>query len=173
MQQLFVRKIGYIIVRFVNIYDITDIIALNLETLPEHYSNSFFIELLMDSPETFLVAEHNKTIVGYIMCRIEYGFSTLKKIKLSRKGHIVSFAVKEEYRNRTIGKTLVEQALIGMKSKKCSEAYLEVRLNNLAAIKLYQSIDFTITATLENYYRDGQNALLMSKNILNDNQEKL
>ena len=59
-----------------------------------------------------------------------------------------------------------------MKSKKCSEAYLEVRVNNLAAINLYQSIDFTITTTLEKYYRDGQNALLMSKDI-NKTQEKL
>ena len=172
MQQAFVSKIGDIIVRLANIYDVDDIISLNLETLPEHYSNSFFIELLMDSPETFLVAEHDKTIIGYIMCRIEYGFSSLKKIKLSRKGHIVSFAVKKEYRNRTVGKTLVKQALIGMKSKKCSEAYLEVRVNNLAAINLYQSIDFTITTTLEKYYRDGQNALLMSKDI-NKTQEKL
>ena len=172
MQQAFVSKIGDIIVRLANIYDVDDIISLNLETLPEHYSNSFFIELLIDSPETFLVAEHDKTIIGYIMCRIEYGFSSLKKIKLSRKGHIVSFAVKKEYRNRTIGKTLVKQALIGMKSKKCSEAYLEVRVNNLAAINLYQSIDFTITTTLEKYYRDGQNALLMSKDI-NKTQEKL
>ncbi len=172
MQQAFVSKIGDIIVRLANIYDVDDIISLNLETLPEHYSNSFFIELLIDSPETFLVAEHDKTIIGYIMCRIEYGFSSLKKIKLSRKGHIVSFAVKKEYRNRTVGKTLVKQALIGMKSKKCSEAYLEVRVNNLAAINLYQSIDFTITTTLEKYYRDGQNALLMSKDI-NKTQEKL
>ncbi len=172
MQQAFVSKIGDIIVRLANIYDVDDIISLNLETLPEHYSNSFFIELLIDSPETFLVAEHDKTIIGYIMCRIEYGFSSLKKIKLSRKGHIVSFAVKKEYRNQTVGKTLVKQALIGMKSKKCSEAYLEVRVNNLAAINLYQSIDFTITTTLEKYYRDGQNALLMSKDI-NKTQEKL
>ena len=172
MQQAFVSKIGDIIVRLANIYDLDDIISLNLETLPEHYSNSFFIELLMDSPETFLVAEHDKTIIGYIMCRIEYGFSSLKKIKLSRKGHIVSFAVKKEYRNRTVGKTLVKQALIGMKLKKCSEAYLEVRVNNLAAINLYQSIDFTITTTLEKYYRDGQNALLMSKDI-NKTQEQL
>ena len=169
MQQAFETKIGDIVVRFAGINDISDVIALNLETLPEHYSNSFFIELLMDSPETFLVAEHNKTIIGYIMCRIEYGFSSLKKIKLSRKGHIVSFAVKEEYRNRSIGKTLVKQALIGMKTKKCSEGYLEVRANNLPAIKLYQDLDFKITTTLENYYRDGKNALLMSRDIVNDN----
>tara|TARA_B100001750_G_C15034373_1_gene363416 strand:- start:44 stop:553 length:510 start_codon:yes stop_codon:yes gene_type:complete len=169
LQQVFGIKIGDIIIRYANINDISSVIELNLETLPEHYSNSFFIELLMDSPETFLVAEQNNTIIGYIMCRIEYGFSSLKKIKLSRKGHIVSFAVKEEYRNRSIGKTLVKQALIGMKSKKCSESYLEVRVNNLAAIKLYQNLDFKIITTLEKYYRDGKDALLMSKDIVNDN----
>ena len=37
--------------------DIAEVISINFKTLPEHYSNSFFMELLLDSPETFIVAE--------------------------------------------------------------------------------------------------------------------
>ena len=102
---------------------------INFKTLPEHYSNYFFEELLQESPETFVVAERegDGKVVGYIMCRVEYGFSNLKKFGLSRKGHVVSVAVFEEDRGKGLGRVLVEEALKGMKSKGCSEAYLEVK----------------------------------------------
>ena len=79
MQHIVSRKIGEINIRFAVPKDISEIISINLKTLPEHYSHSFFIELLIDSPETFLVAELNNKIIGYIMCRTEHGFSTVKK----------------------------------------------------------------------------------------------
>ena len=159
------RKIGEINIRFAVPKDISEIIAINLKTLPEHYSHSFFIELLIDSPETFLVAELNNKIIGYIMCRTEHGFSTVKKMRFAKKGHIVSFAVLDNHRRKGIGKCLLEEAIRGMQSRKCSEAYLEVRTNNNAAIELYKNLGFESSVILNNYYKDGENALLMCKKI--------
>ena len=156
-------------IRFATSRDIAEIISINFKTLPEHYSNSFFMELLLDSPETFVVAENNNKIIGYIMCRIEYGFSVLKKMSLARKGHVVSFAVLEEYRGKGIGKKLVEQSIEGMKIRKCNESYLEVRTDNIPAIKLYESLGFDRIATLNTYYKDGRNAFLMSAKLNRNN----
>ena len=156
-------------IRFATSRDIAEIISINFKTLPEHYSNSFFMELLLDSPETFVVAENNNKIIGYIMCRIEYGFSVIKKMSLARKGHVVSFAVLEEYRGKGIGKKLVEQAIEGMKIKKCNESYLEVRTDNIPAIKLYENLGFNKIATLNTYYKDGRNAFLMSAKLNRNN----
>ena len=156
-------------IRFAASRDIAEIISINFKTLPEHYSNSFFMELLLDSPETFVVAENNNKIIGYIMCRIEYGFSVLKKMSLARKGHVVSFAVLEEYRGKGIGKKLVEQSIEGMKIRKCNESYLEVRTDNIPAIKLYESLGFDRIATLNTYYKDGRNAFLMSAKLNRNN----
>ena len=157
-------------IRFATSRDIAEIISINFKTLPEHYSNSFFMELLLDSPETFVVAENNNNkIIGYIMCRIEYGFSVLKKMSLARKGHVVSFAVLEEYRGKGIGKKLVEQSIEGMKIRKCNESYLEVRTDNIPAIKLYESLGFDRIATLNTYYKDGRNAFLMSAKLNRNN----
>tara|TARA_B100001750_G_scaffold237954_1_gene243811 strand:- start:5048 stop:5605 length:558 start_codon:yes stop_codon:yes gene_type:complete len=156
-------------IRFAMSKDIAEVISINFKTLPEHYSNSFFMELLLDSPETFIVAENNNKIIGYIMCRVEYGFSILKKMSLARKGHVVSFAVLEEYRGKGIGKDLVKQAIEGMKIKKCNESYLEVRTDNAAAIKLYEDLGFDKIATLNAYYKDGKNAFLMSARLNKNN----
>ena len=156
-------------IRFATSKDIAEVISINFKTLPEHYSNSFFMELLLDSPETFVVAENNNKIIGYIMCRIEYGFSIMKKMSLARKGHVVSFAVLEEYRGKGIGKKLVEQAIEGMKIKKCNESYLEVRTDNIPAIKLYENLGFNRIATLNTYYKDSRNAFLMSAKLDRNN----
>ena len=156
-------------IRFATSKDIAEVISINFKTLPEHYSNSFFMELLLDSPETFVVAEKNNKIIGYIMCRIEYGFSVLKKMSLARKGHVVSFAVLDEYRGKGIGKKLAERAIEGMKIKKCNESYLEVRTDNTPAIKLYENLGFDKIATLNTYYKDGRNAFLMSAKLNRNN----
>lgn len=165
MQKISSKKVDNIKLRFALTKDIYDIISINLKTLPEHYSHSFFIEILIDSPETFIVAEDENKIIGYIMCRVEYGFSILRKFNLARKGHIVSFAVLDEYRNRGIGKRLVNQAINGMHTRKCVEAYLEVRINNGSAIKLYEDLEFKKISRLNSYYKDKSDAFLMCKKI--------
>ena len=99
------------------------------------------------------------------MCRIEYGFSHLKRYGLARKGHIVSVAVLEAHRGNGVGRALVEESLRGMKDRGCSEAYLEVRVSNDSAIGLYRHLGFQSVTTHHGYYRDGEDAYLMSKSL--------
>ena len=113
-------------------------------------------------PEAFLVAEIERKLVGYIMCKIEYGFSNFKKLGFVKKGHVVSVAVLPERRNKGIGRALVEESLIGVKLKKADELYLEVRCSNNEAIRLYEKLGFVIKQRLKAYYRDGEDAYLMT-----------
>ena len=133
-----------------------------MKTLPEHYSDYFYESLLSELPEAFLVAEINRNLVGYIMCKIEYGFSNFKKLGFVKKGHVVSVAVLEEHRKKGIGRGLVEEAIVGAKIKKTDELYLEVRCSNNEAVMLYEKIGFTIKQRLKAYYRDGEDAYLMA-----------
>ena len=132
-----------------------------MKTLPEHYSDYFYESLLAELPESFLVAEINRKLVGYIMCKIEYGFSNFKKLGFVKKGHVVSVAVLEEHRKKGIGRALAEEAIVGIKYKKVDELYLEVRCSNSDAVKLYEKIGFVIKQRLKAYYRDGEDAYLM------------
>jgi ribosomal-protein-alanine N-acetyltransferase len=166
LQNIFIRRVGKYGIRKATLSDISDVIAINWAALPEHYSDSFFEERLQESPETFLVAEDEQgKVKGYIMCRIEYGFSNLRRYGLARKGHIVSVAVLEEHRGSGLGTVLCEEAIAGMKQRGCSEVYLEVRVSNDAAVKLYEKLGFKTVATHRAYYRDGEDAYLMSRQI--------
>ena len=113
-------------------------------------------------PEAFLVAEIKGKIVGYIMCKTEYGFSNFKKLGFVKKGHIVSVAVLDEHRQKGIGKALVDEAIHGVKLKKCDELYLEVRCSNTSGVKLYEKLGFIIKQRHKSYYRDGEDAFLMA-----------
>jgi len=162
LQKVILGKVGEYSIRHCTGEDIPAIIAINMKTLPEHYSDYFYFEILSEFPETFLVAELGDEVVGYIMCRIEYGFSHLKRFGLARKGHIVSVAVVEQHRGRGIGTKLVTSAQEEMAKKSCRECYLEVRVSNLQAIELYEVLNYKRVNRLEGYYRDGEAAYLMA-----------
>jgi ribosomal-protein-alanine N-acetyltransferase len=99
---------------------------INLRTLPEHYSDYFYESLIAELPEAFVVAEISGKIIGYIMCKMEYGFSNFKKLGFVKKGHVVSVSVMDEYRGRGLGMALVDEAIKGVKIRQCGELYLEV-----------------------------------------------
>jgi len=160
--QVALREIGNCVIRRCDSSDIIPVMEINLKTLPEHYSDYFYESLLTELPEAFLVAEVEKKLVGYIMCKIEYGFSNFKKLGFVKKGHTVSVAVLPNNRQKGIGRALVEEAMTGVKSKKSDELYLEVRCSNNEAIRLYEKLDFVIKQRLKAYYRDGEDAYLMA-----------
>ncbi len=160
--QVILRQLGDCIIRRAELSDLIPVMEINLKTLPEHYSDYFYESLLVDLPEAFLVAEIGGKHVGYIMCKSEYGFSNFKKLGFVKKGHVVSVAVLDEFRRKGIGKGIVEEAINGVKIKKCDELYLEVRYSNTDAVRLYESMGFIIRQKLKTYYRDGEDAYMMA-----------
>jgi [ribosomal protein S18]-alanine N-acetyltransferase len=160
--QVALREIGNCIIRRCDLSDLIPTMEINLKTLPEHYSDYFYESLLAEIPEAFLVAEVEAKLVGYIMCKIEYGFSNFKKLGFVKKGHVVSVAVLPEHRRKGIGEGLVQEAIGGIKLKKSDELYLEVRCSNNEAVKLYEKLGFIIKQRLKAYYRDGEDAYLMA-----------
>lgn len=166
MQNFFAKRIGDYVLRPARPDDLPKVVSINLAMLPEHYSESFYDELLRESPETFFVAELAGEVLGYIMCRVEYGFSTLKKFGFARKGHIVSVAIMDDHRSKGLGSALVTEASNGMRQRGCTEAYLEVRVSNAPAIRLYQKLGFKIVTRISGYYRDGEEACLMANSLI-------
>ena len=160
--QVALREIGNCVIRRCDLSDLIPTMEINLKTLPEHYSDYFYESLLAELPEAFLVAEIDKKLVGYIMCKIEFGFSNFKKLGFVKKGHVVSVAVLPEYRRKGIGEGLVQESISGIKLKKSDELYLEVRCSNNEAVKLYEKLGFVIKQRLKAYYRDGEDAFLMA-----------
>ena len=151
-------------VRLARMDDIDQIIKINRLALPENYPYYFFVEHLKEYGAAFYVADVNGEVVGYIMPRIEWGFSNIKQLPiLVKKGHVVSIAVLEQYRNRGIGTALLQASLKAMKEiYGAEEAYLEVRVSNQPAIHLYRKLGFKEVKVLKHYYADGEDAYLMA-----------
>ena len=160
--QTALRKIGDYTIRHCGPSDLPSVVEINIASLPEHYSDYFFESILKELPESFIVAETNQKVVGYIMCKIEFGFSNFRKLGFVKKGHVVSVAVLPEHRGKGIGRSLLLEAINGLAFRKSDEIYLEVRVSNDLAVRMYQSLGFLIKSRLRSYYRDGEDAYLMA-----------
>jgi ribosomal-protein-alanine N-acetyltransferase len=145
--------------------NLEDVISINRLCLPENYSGTFFLDIHRSSPESFIVAKHNGKVVGYTMCRIEWGFSELQKIKVVRKGHIISIAVLPDHRMRKIATALMKTVLKALSSNKCNETFLEVRTSNQQAISLYKKLGYSPVKKISGYYCDGEEALVMGRTL--------
>ena len=153
-------------VREFNLKDLERVMQINAACLPENYSSYFYRDLYQRYPQSFRVAEVENTVQGYIMCRIERGWSKMGKLTPTRLCHIVSIAVMEDYRRRGIGRELIVQAMRkGREVYDTSEGYLEVRISNDAAIGLYDVLGFKKVKRNYGYYMDGEDAWVMAASL--------
>jgi len=146
--------------------DLESVMEINRICLPENYSASFFLEISEKCPEGFLVALNSDRVVGYIMCRLERGFSEISRFRFAKKGHIVSVAVLPEHRRKGIATELVRKATKGLVEKEADECFLEVRISNRPAQELYRKLGFEETRSVPFYYQNGEGATVMSKALL-------
>jgi ribosomal-protein-alanine N-acetyltransferase len=145
--------------------DLQSVMQINRVCLPENYTDFFFIDLHQRFPETFIVADDEGKIGGYIMCRIEVGLSNFGLGGLVRKGHVVSIAVMPLSRHKGMASALIKRALEGIAYYKAKQGFLEVRVTNEPAIILYKKLGFEITRTINGYYSDGEDAYVMTKRL--------
>ncbi|MFP3984427.1 MAG: ribosomal protein S18-alanine N-acetyltransferase [Candidatus Bathyarchaeia archaeon] len=145
--------------------DLDEVIQINRVCLPENYSPHFFMDIYERHPATFIVAEYENKIVGYIMCRVETGFSSFGLFGIPKKGHVVSVAVLPEYRHKGVGAVLMKEAIKNMLSYKAKECYLEVRVTNTAAVNMYKKLGFQTVRMSNGYYADGEAAYVMAKKL--------
>jgi ribosomal-protein-alanine N-acetyltransferase len=151
------------VVREAAMKDLNDVITINRRVLPENYPSWFFVEHLEQFPKAFIVAEVDRRVVGYVMSRVEYGWSNFVKGKPVRKGHIVSVGVLPETRRLGIATVMMLRAIKAMKAYYgAAEVYLEVRVSNTPAISLYEKLGYKVVGRIPKYYSDGEDAYLMA-----------
>jgi ribosomal-protein-alanine acetyltransferase len=123
--------------------DINSILEIEKQAFPKTvFSKATFLTWGKRYPDTFIVAESGKDIVGYII--------------FDGTGHIHSTVVKKSYRRMGFGKMLFMYAL------RCAQKYLwlEVRSRNHVAIEFYKKLGMKIVGEIPNYYGDDH-ALVM------------
>ena len=83
--------------------------------------------------------------------------------------HVTNIVIKKNLRKSGIGSILLQELIKMCKDLNLKEITLEVNENNNAAINLYKKFGFEKVGFRKNYYRNGDNALIMTnKTVLND-----
>lgn len=139
-----------IIIRKFQPPDFPFVIDIERKVFNEH-DPYLYMQFYETYPETFLVAEMNGIIVGYIA-----GF-----LASEGTGRIFSLAVHPAYQRRGIGGHLLNEMINLFKEVRIREIILEVRSDNLLAKKFYVRHRFFQFGIAEKYYNDYQNACLM------------
>jgi|Deesub1362A_J573_1020465.scaffolds.fasta_scaffold00191_53 ribosomal-protein-alanine N-acetyltransferase len=99
----------------------------------------------------FLVVDFHGKVAGYI--------ATMDLSPWEEK--IISFAVKKNFRQRGLGKLLLNHVLSEIRKTGKKYVILEVRVSNVIAQRLYKKMGFVVKDVIPNYYHDGEDALLM------------
>ncbi|MBR2593442.1 MAG: ribosomal protein S18-alanine N-acetyltransferase [Firmicutes bacterium] len=110
-------------------------------------------EMAQNKMAVYFVAEEDSRIVGYA-----------GMWHIVNEGHITNVAVSEEFRNRGIGKQLMEALFEECRKREMIGITLEVGVNNLTAQKLYKGLGFEEEGVRKNYYEHNhEDALIMWK----------
>ena len=74
--------------------------------------------------------------------------------------------VKKDLRKNNIGSILLEKLIEIAKEKNKEELTLEVNINNIPAIKLYEKYNFIKVGIRKKYYNNEDDALIMNKKLI-------
>jgi ribosomal-protein-alanine N-acetyltransferase len=132
--------------------DLTEILGIEETAFPNPYPLGYLRYLAKGNPETFLVAEGEGCLLGYIIADVRY----------KNEGHIISIAVRTDERRKGVAKALIGRVGSVFHELEVEVVKLEVRVSNHSAIKLYQSMGYRQIGTMPGYYRDGEDAIVMA-----------
>lgn len=103
----------------------------------------------------FLVAEGDDDLLGYVL------------FTPSSPSHarVLSLAVSPDHRRRGVATRLMRGAFDVLRERGFDSLGLEVRISNDPAQSLYDGLGFERVGVDEGYYDDGEDALLMEKEL--------
>ena len=119
--------------------------AWNYRMLADSFENDNFTGILCDDGGE--IAGYGGVTVGYDTADID------------------NIAVAERYRREGIGGAILEALVAAAAEKGARRVFLEVRVSNSAALSLYLKHGFCGVHARTRYYSDGEDCLVMAKNI--------
>ena len=102
----------------------------------------------------YIVAKCNNEILGFV------GY-----LKIIDEINILNIVTRVDKRNLHIGSNMLEYIISTSKNEKANSITLEVNVNNIPAIKLYEKYNFEKVGLRKKYYYDTDDAIIMTLHI--------
>lgn len=139
------------IIRKITQEDLTAAVAIESACFRQNWSTAMLEESFASAWNLFLGAEEEGKLIGYGLLSVIAG-----------EGEVLRIAVLEGFRQRGIGRELLEVMAEAARQKGAEGLTLEVRESNLAARKLYLCAGFQEEGRRKDYYREPkEDAIIM------------
>jgi len=146
---------GPVIIRRALLSDFDKIVEVEASSFKRPYPPALLFSLLHLHGDMFYVALVDDEVVGY----------AVGAKRRDGSGHVISIAVKPEWRRRGVGFKLMEALFNAFRERGLKRALLEVAVSNEEAVSFYKHLGFKVTALLKGYYPWGEDAYLMAKEL--------
>jgi len=144
-----------ILIRRMRSADLPRVMEIELMCFTMPWSEATFRGLLRRNDADLLIAEHAGDIAGYAAF-----WAVLDQ------GELGNVSVAPGWRRRGIGQRLVNAVLARAADRGVREVFLEVRVSNLGAQKLYHRYGFEEVGRRRNYYLEPlEDALVMRREV--------
>ena len=133
-----------------SIADLNDICMIENKSFDDHYPRFLLAELLRMCPAFFVAVDVESRVIGYCVASVR-----------GDEAHLISIAVMQTRRRSGIARVLVGYLTKFLSSRNVKTLFLEVRVKNSGAIRLYSDLGFRPIRVIARYYSDGASALKM------------
>ncbi len=121
--------------------DLAEVLEIERASFTMPWSETSFFNQIKNPRSISKVARVGGRIAGYICAS-----------RVMDEGHILTFAVHPEQRKVGLASALISDMLSHLKEEGCRFIFLEVRVSNAAARKMYEKFGFRELGTRKNYY---------------------
>lgn len=145
-----------LIIRQMEEKDLETVYAISKATLLDIWTfDDYRRELLENQFATMLVLTYDDVVIGFIDFWVTYNSATIAQI-----------AVHESLHYKGLGSILLNDMINRLTALDDVEVVtLEVRTHNKAAVNFYKKHGFEISVTKKKYYKNGDDAYYMLRNI--------
>lgn len=137
--------------------DLDAVMKIEKVSFPTPWHRSYFVQEIQRNPVSYPFAMKStgskQEVIGFCVCWIR-----------NNELHVQNIAIDPKYRRQGCGKILMQVMLAFGGLQKCRQAILEVRVSNLEARRLYESLGFQSAGRIPDYYEDThEDALVLAR----------
>ena len=147
-----ITKIEMHTMRLSDLEEIKNILQTDFD---DFWNFEIFKEELVNNNSSYLVLRYDNEIVCFGGIKI-----------ILDEANIMDIVTRKDKRNQGFARFVLNELINISKEQNCTSITLEVNENNLPAIHLYELFDFKEVGRRKNYYKNGNTAILMTRELI-------